>query len=100
MVSCGLEYSYTGGCEGGSGYHSMKYLEDYGSTIVGCWPSSSGGGNALEHFDSHGNEVHAALPPPRAQPIPMVAAHSFRPQGTVGIPHCGHSSADCGAHAL
>jgi len=57
MVSCGLEYSYTGGCEGGSGYHSMKYLEDYGSTIVGCWPYSSGGGNALEHFDSHGNEV-------------------------------------------
>lgn len=59
MVSCGLEHGYTGGCEGGSGYYSMKYLEDIGSTIVGCWPYSSGGGNALEHFDSHGNEVRA-----------------------------------------
>ena len=57
MVSCGLEKGYTGGCDGGSGYNSMQYLVDFGSTIVGCWPYSSGGGDALNHFDEHGNEV-------------------------------------------
>ena len=67
LISCGSTrhpegstyFTYTNGCDGGSGPSSFTYALDHGLTTVGCWPYQQGASNFEMMMDPALGEVAA-----------------------------------------